>query len=87
MYEPNLTLSDHDNRSGVRAEEIKSEIKDVGHKVEKLNIFKKQKDGGHMDAIIPALLAGGNQGAGMVRALEPVCWAAYWAAHCWAGTA
>lgn len=65
MFEPNLTLSDHDNRSAERAEEIKSEIKHVGHKVEKMNIFKHKKDGGHMDAIIPALLAGGNQGSGM----------------------
>lgn len=67
MYEPNLTLSDHDNRSALRADEIKSEIKEVASAVsEKLNIFKK--DGGDMDAIIPALLAGGNQsgvGAGL----------------------
>lgn len=62
MYEPNLTLSDHDNRSAERAEEIKSEIKHVGHKVEKMNIFKK-KDGGSMDALIPLLAGvGGNQG-------------------------
>jgi len=64
MFEPNLTLSDHENRSAERAEEVKSEIKHVGHKIEKLNIFKK-KEGGSMDAIIPALLAGGNQGGGM----------------------
>ncbi|ACG60360.1 gp38 putative tail-fiber protein [Iodobacter phage PhiPLPE] len=61
MYEPNLTLSDHEGRSAERASEIKGAIKEVGHAVEKLNIFKS-KDGGSMDAIIPALLAGGNQG-------------------------
>lgn len=59
MYEPNLTLSDHDHRSEMRSEKVKEEIHEVGHKVEKLNIFKKDSN---MDAIIPALLAGGNQG-------------------------